>query len=723
MPRGSHRAGTRVRSRLLALATLVVLALSLPSCTRTVETPRAVSLVPALAWRPPPQGTWTHWRDSALALVPDETVGLWWLHCSFGAADWEATQWPDVWSAPRPLPPIGQANLVGKRELLLLGEHAARPVDLDAALREPDKLVHGDYATAGERVYVCAPRAWLAERAELRTPLRLWSGEPGESRVGAGGLRGSGFALLSGQTIATELARRGASELVFATTTIALPDAARKPNALRVTLGAAVVYGAEPSPADSGLLQWHRVALPALGSGGARLAFELAGDPACVFVLVPELRAPRSQAQAQRPRGARPDILLVLADTFRADLLTPYGAQTEYAPGLERLARESVLFERAWSASTWTLPAHASLLSGLLPSQHGAIHSAAAMPKEPRMLAEQLRALGYRTGAFTEGAYVSPEFGFARGFDVFHAAARDVEQTVDAALEFLDTADERPTFVFVHTYRTHTPYHASAEARAALRDVFEIPASEDVVRAEYLARNEGIADPQQLAVEYGRALEPLYRAGAWDLDRACARLTTEWDRRGFGRGGVLVFTSDHGEALGEHARLGHGSTLYDEVLRVPLLVRAPGLAPRRDAAPASLVDLPRTLIALARGQPWPNWAGRDLFAPMQRPLPVHAFECSATPETRMAAIDGALKLIVHAAQADQPDARLLEAYDLAADPLELASLLPGAETSCRDAWRHARPPVELLVPAAPAAAAELDPALRRRLEDLGYLGR
>ncbi|TAJ12707.1 MAG: hypothetical protein EPO68_13585 [Planctomycetota bacterium] len=738
MRRGSLLVGTCARllpppvpagAALARAFAALVLACALAACARDAEPVRAVSLVPALARQPAPLGVWTTWRGRELALVPDDTVGLWWLHCPFTDADWEPTQWRDVWSAPRPLPAIGQANLVGKSESLLISGLPAREISAGAALRDPARLVHGDYAAAGERVYLCSPRVALAQPIELVTPLRLWSGDAGESRVGANGVRGSGFSLLSGQAIATELAARGASELVFATTSIALPDPARAPNALHVRLDGASVHATQPSPAEQGLLQWHRVALPAIPARGARLEFELAGDPACVFVLVPELRpqrAVRADRAVARDPDARPDILLLLADTFRADLLTAYGAPSELAPGLERLARDATVFEHCWSASTWTLPAHASLFSGLLPSQHGAVSTTSAMPKEPRMLAEHLRALGYRTAAFTEGAYVSPEFGLSRGFDVFHAATRDVEQTVDAALAFLDTADERPLFVFVHSYRTHSPYHASDAARAALRDVLEIPASEQAVLEEHVERSRAAATPAELAAAsaaYGRALAPLYRAGAWDLDRAFDRLIGEWDRRGFGRRGAIAFTSDHGEALGEHAQLGHGISVYDEVLRVPLLLRVRGRAPGRDAAPASLVDLPRTLSAIAGLEPWPGWTGRDLFTATSGAPAIHAFECAPGPDTRMAAIHDLLKLVVAGAEADKLDAQLLAAFDLRADPLELAPLLTASEARCRDAWSHARPPLELLVPAAPAAEAELDAALRHRLQDLGYLGK
>jgi hypothetical protein len=159
-----------------------------------------------------------------------------------------------------------------------------------------------------------------------------------------------------------------------------------------------------------------------------------------------------------------PDVVLVSIDTLRADHLSSYGYRRPTSPNLDRLADESLLFTRSSSASTWTLPSTATLLTGLLPAQHGLRRLGHRLPPEVETLAERLREHGYRTAAITDGGFVGPDWGFSQGFERYDATAgeawapKDVAVIAEAASRWIEENRFHPFFLFVHTYETHKPY-------------------------------------------------------------------------------------------------------------------------------------------------------------------------------------------------------------------------------------------------------------------------
>ncbi|MEM7305258.1 MAG: sulfatase [Planctomycetota bacterium] len=317
---------------------------------------------------------------------------------------------------------------------------------------------------------------------------------------------------------------------------------------------------------------------------------------------------------AALPRG-RHNVLVFLVDTLRADRLGPYGHPGGLTPRLDAFADEALVFDRCIAQSTWTKPTTASLLTGLYPYAHGANYSRSVLPESVETLAELLAGEGYATAAFGSNPHIFAEsMGFEQGFGAFEPIepARDApfprgERIVDAALAWLDggAPDDAPFFLYLHLIDPHFPY--------------DPPGHEGPV---YTVIEEAEALPP---AERGR-LGELYDGEVAYVDTQFGRLLDALDERGLADDTLLVFVSDHGEELFEHGDLAHHSAkMFEEVARVPLLVRSPGLPEaargRRITGVVEQVDLKATVVD-ALGLPAARaGAGTSLFARALRAAP------------------------------------------------------------------------------------------------------
>lgn len=377
--------------------------------------------------------------------------------------------------------------------------------------------------------------------------------------------------------------------------------------------------------------------------------------------------------------------MLIVLDTLRADGLSAYGNPRNTSPRIDRLAAEGVLFENTISNAAWTLPGFVGLLSGSYPSARVFQQNRLA-----RSLVEDLATAGYATAAFTEGAYVSKSFGVDRGFDSFwtepsqgHDFAEGrkdsdggrIEKTFDAALGWLrEHADER-FFLLVHSYEVHMPYLRQQYARDLPRGSLAPTYSFSEIRRVH--QGEVPIGPTEL--EYVRAL---YDGGVTAADTQVGRLLDLLDELKLADDTLVVLTADHGEELGERSpqRLGvHALSLYDTLLRIPLIFRYPArdFAVRRVAAQVRLVDALPTILDLAAIPAPADLDGRSLVPLMMgadradRPAYSELLnDNSETPLVRHVAMrDGGFKLIVNAPPLS-PGASPAELYDVGADPGE-----------------------------------------------------
>jgi arylsulfatase A-like enzyme len=299
--------------------------------------------------------------------------------------------------------------------------------------------------------------------------------------------------------------------------------------------------------------------------------------------------------------ATRPDVLLVSLDTTRADALGPYGGGAS-TPALDRLATESVVFWDAVTPMPSTRPAHASLLLGIAPREHGVGDNATPLsPDAGATLAERLGAVGYRTAAFTAASVLDRSSGLDRGFDDFFSTGgrpqRAGAAVADEVVAWLGKGERepRPLFLWVHFFDPHMPY---GDPTGPLR--FERHLLPGLLR-----------DGDLPAPELER-IRRLYERDVEQMDRALSALleATLWapGRREW----VVVVVADHGECFEHGYYFEHGACLWEGAVRVPLLLRVPGMPARAERAPVSLVDVAGTILDLVGLHPG---AGPTLLAP------------------------------------------------------------------------------------------------------------
>ncbi|MCP5043801.1 MAG: sulfatase-like hydrolase/transferase, partial [bacterium] len=286
-----------------------------------------------------------------------------------------------------------------------------------------------------------------------------------------------------------------------------------------------------------------------------------------------------------------PAVVLITLDTTRVDHLSCYGYERKTTPNLDALAERSVRYRRAWSTSSWTLPAHASLFTGMYPSRHGAHYEPAGeavlgdvlrfpgarhvragmLAAEATTLAEILARAGFATGAFVAGPWLHREFGLLQGFrhkddSVTSFGGRPASEISAAAIAWLDNIPpDRPFFLFANYFDPHAPY-ARSEAYP------DLPRAAEDLDFDYGAVMRG---ETPLSAEKRAVLRDRYDGEIRDMDRALGTLFDAIAARRNGSRTLIVVTADHGEALGDGGRIGHGFWLTEELTRVPLVVRYP----------------------------------------------------------------------------------------------------------------------------------------------------
>lgn len=326
-----------------------------------------------------------------------------------------------------------------------------------------------------------------------------------------------------------------------------------------------------------------------------------------------------------------PDIVLVSIDSLRPDHLSCYRYSQPTSPNLDAIAGQGVRCEVALSTTSWTLPAHAALFTGLFDSTHGLVTNGLRLSPRQRTLASVLAARGYRTAGFFGGPYLHPAFGLDQGFQTWEscmsreteaqiaagklggdAAHEDVSgpRTIEAVGRFLEQEkrDARPLFLFVHLFDVHYDYNPPPE----LAHMFD-PGYTGHADFSHLDHNPAIS--KDMSAEDRQHLVALYDGEIRFTDANLARILERVAARRADRQQLVVIVSDHGEEFFEHGGKGHQSSLYEELVRVPMIWRWPGhLKPDTLIHdPVRLVDVMPTLLAAAGVQDPPPMQGRNLL--------------------------------------------------------------------------------------------------------------
>jgi len=402
----------------------------------------------------------------------------------------------------------------------------------------------------------------------------------------------------------------------------------------------------------------------------------------------------RTPAAAPVPRN----LILISIDTCRPDYLGCYNARRALTPNIDALADTATLFENAFSPVPITLPAHCSMMSGLIPPSHG-IHGNRGfrLPASVETLAERLQGKGFATAAVLSAFVLDARFGLNQGFDEYHdrfgctregraKSERQAEETTQIALDWLARNKDGPFFLFVHYYDPHDAYEP----------------------------------PQPYATRY--ADEP-YAGEIAYTDACVGRLLERLKTFGLFENTALVLTADHGEMLGEHGEKTHMFFVYQAAVRVPLLVRLPGRrTPKRVAQPVSLVDIMPTLCTVFRLEPPTGIQGADLSSALRGNRGTGAdryLYCeSMTPATFGAnPLHGLVGTRFKYIRTTRP-----ELYEVTADPGETRNLIESESARAQDFARRLRRILQEHVRAGPSATVRLDPDAQRQLASLGYLG-
>ena len=377
-------------------------------------------------------------------------------------------------------------------------------------------------------------------------------------------------------------------------------------------------------------------------------------------------------ARPEAPAPERPSILLVTLDTTRADAIG------EATPAFNALATRGVRFTQAYATTPQTLPSHASMLTGLYPAGHGVHENARFLATGQPVVAEKLKAAGYRTAAFVSAFALARRFGLARGFDVYdddfggESAERSARETTDRALAYLTQNADGPVFLWVHYYDPHYPY----------------------------------TPPEPFAARYAK--NP-YLGEVASMDEQLGRLVAAFEQRSGAKG--IVVAADHGEGLGEHGEAQHGNLLYQTTMHVPFVIAGPGFAAGASDTPVSTRSIAHTIL---------DWAGIDATGSLRGTQREAVVAGEAMKpfldygwQPQVMSIEARIKTIL----AGRP-----ETYDLAADPGEARPLEPTVEERAvaleraRAYWAANAPPDLSASEGAPVED-ELE-----RLRSLGYLG-
>ncbi len=461
-------------------------------------------------------------------------------------------------------------------------------------------------------------------------------------------------------------------------------------------------------------------------------ALALAGLPACS----------RDGDAPTRP----PNVLLISIDTLRADHVGAYGYGRDTSPNLDALAADGVRFEEAVAESSWTLPTHATMFTGLGQSVHGVGYGRSRLDGSVTTLAETLSAAGYRTKGVWTGPFLHSFFGLDQGFDEYlgfvgetcydqeafdvddESSREEIKETHDASHRTITSADvtdealryfgevgevgDAPFFLFLHYFDVHADYIPAEEFVAPfLADLPEATNEVEAKRNDLLARYDGEI--------------------RW-TDHHVGRLLDGLAERGLADDTIVVVTSDHGEEFLEHGRYGHNATLYDEVLLVPLIVRPPDLADARRGAvveaTARHADLMPTILELADLEAPGPFTGSSLAAAIrgERTEPRAAVSRLRLGETyAWTAVRFHGKKLVRKELADGDDVAV---FDLETDPAERTPLAGDDAVTLLERFSEQLEAIDAFEAGVRARLGlgeggdvDLPPHLRRALEELGYL--
>jgi arylsulfatase A-like enzyme len=454
----------------------------------------------------------------------------------------------------------------------------------------------------------------------------------------------------------------------------------------------------------------------------------------------------------QRDVEPKPNVLLVVADTLRADRVGVYGNPRGLTPFMDSLAQRSFVFRNAFASSCWTNPSIASLFTSRHPWQHAVIAPESVLAAREITLAEVLGDHGYATAGWSANPVLRRGAGWEQGLEIYvippFLKIGGLKSPVPARAPTLNrlatdwwqsrasvpSKGTRPGYLYLQYMEPHPPYVPTDEVLRAAARGGTVPDLKTINALTWVADFLKEGDPNR------ELLEAMYDAAVAAFDRGLADLFAELERVGFLQDAIVIITADHGEGLWNHGQFGHGNSLFDELIRVPLVVVLPGQRTRVDVeSVVSLVDVAPTvtdLVGIPRpvsfaGRSFadlldadPSWSARRIAQRIQSlwmPSRVaysdlakskKATETLIMKNHRRAIMMDSYKLIIGSGGHE-------EIFDRSRDPRELqdSPVEPSLRQQLRTLLAANSPPADQIVR---GETRELDPAHREKLRALGY---
>ena len=448
-----------------------------------------------------------------------------------------------------------------------------------------------------------------------------------------------------------------------------------------------------------------------------------------------------AQPPAQAPASRPPNVVLISLDSLRADHVGCYGYDRDTTPNVDRVAEQGIRFANAVSTSSWTLPTHLTMFTGRYQISHGVMHETITLNPAVPTAGELFKEAGYATAGFVSAPYVAGHYGYDRGMDEYENVSeyyehRKVARTAivspdvnKKALPWLEANRDRPFFVFIHYFDIHYDFVPPPPYDV----MFDPHYDGGMDGTNFIERNDVHPGMEQRDLEHILAL---YDGEIRFTDHHVGEILDKLDEIGVADETLLIITADHGDEFFEHDNKGHHRSLYDEVLRIPLVVRLPGGGRAGEVVdePVTLTDILPTMLEAA-GIPAPpdldgvsllplidgEASGRDAI--YSAFFDKRGFNLQTARRTR----EG--KVIQHFNRITHPKRAPLEYYDMQADPQEQNDLAPerppameenldGLAVFLEEQWRTNRRVEE----SGGGGRIEIDDEMMERLKSLGYVG-
>ena len=461
-----------------------------------------------------------------------------------------------------------------------------------------------------------------------------------------------------------------------------------------------------------------RLALRAVPSAGSRGGLVLLGPAVRGLSSVP-----RRETASGAPGPDRPNVIVYLVDTLRADRIGARRNGTSLTPHIDAFAQGATVFENMVAQASWTKPSVTSIFTGLGPLTHGVRRIHDKLPPEAVTAAELFHVAGYQTAGFSTNWHISHTTGLDQGFAFFDFAPKEPASDLlnQRVLRWLDRRRERsPLFLYVHALDPHAPYEPPPVYRARFASGIRPAAgTPPELKRIYKARGR---ERRRLMVE----IPPLYDAEVAFNDRSFGELLDALRRHGLYDTSLILFVSDHGEEFDEHGDFGHGNNLFSETLHVPLMVKWPNQRQgRRVRSIAQHIDLLPTLLQAAGLRAPKNLLGIDLALVAASGDDPEAFSGRAVVSHLSRQGRGGISVIQAGWKLIHPLTRELsespELYHLPTDRAERTNRL--GELPVRAGWLESlvRREQDRGRSGLQAQTYEMDEETRKALEALGYL--